>query len=105
MARLLVRAINTDETFVIVTTHSDHLLSALSNHIMLSGREENWLEKLGYDMLDILLPRKISTYLLKLEEGKSIIEKLIIDENGIPDDEFAKVVDELIEERARIQIG
>jgi predicted ATPase len=68
-------------------------------------RGEEWLKKLGYDMLDILLPRKISAYLLKLEEEKSIVEKLIIDENGIPDDEFAKVVDELIEERARIQIG
>jgi hypothetical protein len=38
MARLLVRTINANMTFVIVTTHSDYLLSALSNHIMLSGK-------------------------------------------------------------------
>ena len=103
VARLIVRAANTDETFVIVTTHSDYLLSALSNHVILSGRVDK-IEELGYDLLDALSPKKISAYLLKLGEGKSIVERLTIGENGIPDDEFAKVVDELIEERARIQV-
>jgi len=55
-------------------------------------------------MLDILSPRKISTYLLKLEGEKSIVERLVIDESGIPDEEFAKVVEEPIEERARIEV-
>jgi predicted ATPase len=57
IARLLVRAANTDETFVIITTHSDYLLSTLSSlvedHVMLSGKEKEKLEELGYDMLDI----------------------------------------------------
>ncbi|MCL7389604.1 MAG: AAA family ATPase [Thaumarchaeota archaeon] len=104
MARLMVRSVNTNERFVVVTTHSDYLISTLNNHIMLSGKERDKLEKLGYDMLDVLSPRKISTYLLKLEGEKSIVERLVIDESGIPDEEFAKVVEELIEERARIEV-
>jgi predicted ATPase len=40
MARLMVRSVNTNDRFVVVTTHSDYLISTLNNHIMLSGKEE-----------------------------------------------------------------
>jgi len=92
MARLLVRLVNAG-VHVLVTTHSDYLLSQLNIHLLLSAKTREEVRKAGFDEDDRLEPDKIGVYLFKFSDGGSIAEELQVTEEGIPDYEFSKVAE------------
>ena len=103
LARLIARAVNHGK-YVVITTHSDFILHALNNLIAMSGREDK-TAKLGLSSIDSIDPSMVSAYLVKAVGRSSKVEKLTVDEEGIPDSEFSEVARELLEERARIELG
>jgi predicted ATPase len=103
LARLIARAVNHGK-YVVITTHSDFILHALNNLIAMSGGEDK-AAKLGLSSIDSIDPSMVSAYLVKAVGRSSKVEKLTVDEEGIPDSEFSEVARELLEERARIELG
>jgi len=103
LARLIARAVNHGK-YVVMTTHSDFILHALNNLIAMSGGEDK-VAKLGLSSIDSIDPGMVSAYLVKAVGRNSTVEKLTVDEEGIPDSEFSEVARELLEERARIELG
>jgi hypothetical protein len=103
LARLIARAVNHGK-YVVMTTHSDFMLHALNNLIAMSGSEDK-AARLGLSPADSIDPSMVSAYLVKAVGRSSKVEKLTVDEEGIPDSEFSEVARELLEERARIELG
>ncbi len=101
LSRLIARAVNKYGKTVLITTHSDYVVYTINNLITLSQSLEK-AEKLGYQRTEVLDPGKVVAYLVKAEEGKAVLEHLEVSSTGIPEDEFAKIAEELAEERARI---
>ena len=101
LARIISRAVNMGKN-VIVTTHSDYLISALNNLIALSQLPKRRLKRLGYTKEEVLPPESVAAYLVRTEGDKAVVEKLQVTREGIPEDEFAKVAEELLGERGRI---
>ncbi len=97
-ARVLARAVNQGKS-VLVTTHSDVLLSAVNNLIMLHSRPEK-ARRLGYADKDLLDPKNVTAYATRVRNGYVELEKLSVDETGIPEDEYAQVIREIADERA-----
>jgi predicted ATPase len=101
LARLIARAVNMGRN-VVVTTHSDYLITALNNLIALSQLPKSKLKRLGYTKEEVLPPESVAAYLVRTEGDKAVVEKLQVTGEGIPEDEFAKVAEELLGERGRI---
>jgi predicted ATPase len=92
---------------VVVITHSDYILEQINTLIALSNLNEEqrkkFAEKAGYNQDDYLKPDEVSAYLFKIEEDGCTIEKLEIDEDGIVEDEFHRIREELYEEHLLIK--
>jgi len=101
LARIISRAVSMGKN-VVVTTHSDYLISALNNLIALSQLPSRRLKRLGYTKEEVLPPESVAAYLVRAEGDKAVVEKLQVTGEGIPEDEFAKVAEELLGERGRI---
>ena len=101
LARLIARAVNMGRN-VVVTTHSDYLITALNNLIALSQLPKSKLKRLGYTKEEVLPPESVAAYLVRTEGDRAVVEKLQVTKEGIPEDEFAKVAEELLGERGRI---
>ena len=101
LARIIARAVNKLGKTVILTTHSDTFLYSIENLIMASEVREE-AKKLGLNESEILDPDKVAVYLVKPDGTKAVVERLEVTSRGIPEEEFAKVTEELSEERARI---
>jgi hypothetical protein len=101
LAKIISRAVNMGKN-VIVTTHSDYLITALNNLIALSQLPKRRLKRLGYTKEEVLPPESVAAYLVRTEGDKAVVEKLQVTGEGIPEDEFAKVAEELLGERGRI---
>ena len=101
LARLIAKSINTLGKTVILTTHSDYILYAINNLITLSRFPEK-IRELGYDKSEILDPNMVSAYLVRAEGTKAVLEPLEVEPEGIPEEEFAKVAEELANERAKL---
>jgi len=86
---------------IVISTHSDHLLVALNNLIALS-KVKDGAEKLGFSEAKAIDPSMVAAYLVVAEGGKAVVRELRVEDTGIPEDEFAKVSEELLEERSRI---
>ena len=91
VAKMIAGAVKR-EKYVVITTHSDCLLYTLSNLIGLFRKDK----KAGLD------PNKVSAYLLKRGNNYTKVEKLTVDEYGISEEEFSKVIDEMLDERGEI---
>jgi predicted ATPase len=106
LAKLIARAINTDK-YVLITTHSDYILSQIENLIKLSAKSGGDIRRLGFDPLDAIDPEDVSVYLFRLERDRSkvFVEEIPVTHEGIPQDEFAKIAEEILEERSRIEIS
>ena len=87
VAKAVSRAVN-DGKYVLFTTHSDYLLYSLSNLITMSRKDKNGLR-----------PDKVAVYLLKRDGNYTKVERVKVDEDGISEDEFTKVAEELLDER------
>jgi len=101
LARIIAKIINELGKTIIITTHSTYMLYSIENLTMTSKIRERARE-VGLNESEILDPDKVAIYLLKREEEKAIIEHLEVTLSGIPEEELAKVIEELAEERARI---
>jgi hypothetical protein len=100
LARLIGVAVRY-KGMIIVSTHSDHLLVALNNLIALS-KVKGGAEKLSFRGVEAIDPAMVAAYLVVAEGSRAVVRELRVEDTGIPEDEFAKVSEELLEERSRI---
>jgi hypothetical protein len=100
LARLIGVAVGY-KGMIIVSTHSDHLLVALNNLIALS-KVEGGAKRLGFSGAKAIDPSMVAAYLVVAEGRRAVVRELRVEDTGIPEDEFAKVAEELLEERSRI---
>jgi predicted ATPase len=98
LARAIAEAVN-DGKFVALTTHSDYLISEFSNLIALSNFSKDVIKKLSYRDAEVLKPEAVAAYLVKAEGNRAVVERLEADYTGIPEDEFARVAEEILEIR------
>ena len=89
--------------YILITTHSDYLLNKLNLLIRLSKIDR---ASIGYKEDEYLKPDEVSAYLFKYspELKSSIAEKLTVEKEGIPEDEFTNVIDELTKTHIKIDI-
>ncbi len=109
-ARFIVYIVNLLKRFglsVIISTHSDYFLYQISNLIALynawkkAGNE--FLEKYGYHRLELLDPNDVAIYLIQRDDEKktSRIVPIEVTEEGIVEDEFYKITEEMQREHLR----
>ena len=88
---------------VMLTTHSDFFLARLSNLLRI-GVIKDSQETFWEDLRASLDPDSVAAYLFHPDgsSGTDISKLLITANRGIPDDEFARVAEDLYAETARI---
>ena len=101
LTRLMARALNKKRKTIILSTHSDYILSSINNLIAFSEKRD-LLSSLGYNEYEVIKPEMVSAYLIKQRNKESVVEKLEINHEGIPEDEFTKVSGEIVDERSEI---
>ncbi len=89
--------------YIVITTHSDYLLNKLNLLIRLSKIDR---ARIGYKEDEYLKPDEVSAYLFKYspELKSSIAEKLTVEKEGIREDEFTNVIDELTKTHIKIDV-
>jgi hypothetical protein len=100
LARLIGVAMGYKD-MIVISTHSDHLLVALNNLIALS-KVKGGAERLGFRGVEAINPAMVTAYLVVAEGRRAVVRELRVEDTGIPEDEFARVSEELLEERSRI---
>jgi ABC-type ATPase involved in cell division len=95
MARVIAETVNNGK-FVVLSTHSDYIVSEFNNLIALSNVSKDVIKKLGYRDAEILKPESVAAYLVKAEGNRAVVERLEVDYTGIPEDEFVKVAEEIL---------
>jgi len=98
LARAIAEAVNNGK-FVALTTHSDYLINEFSNLVALSNASKDVRKKLSYRDAEVLKPEAVAAYLVKAEGNRAVVERLEVDYTGIPEDEFARVAEEILEIR------
>jgi predicted ATPase len=102
LTKLIAWSINTRSKRVVVTTHSDYLISYLNNLIIASRLPNEKLSKLDLSMEEVLRPDDVAVYLVKTVNGNAVIELVQVTEHGILEEEFSKIAEELLSERDKI---
>ncbi|MQL56080.1 hypothetical protein [Acidianus ambivalens] len=97
---MIARAVNSKK-YIFITTHSDYLLSSISNLIALSSHLDK-AKDLGFKDNEILSKDKVVAYLIKSEGNHSKVDPIEITDEGIMESEFTKVAEELLDERGNI---
>ncbi|BAB66652.1 AAA family ATPase [Sulfurisphaera tokodaii] len=90
MAKMISDAVKNGK-YVFLTTHSDYLLYSISNLIAMSQKDKKGLDH-----------NKVAVYLLKRDGEYTRIDKVEVNEDGINEDEFTKVAEELLDEKGKI---
>jgi len=101
LAGLIARAVNNGKR-VLVTTHSDYLIGYINNLIVASRLPQDKLVELGYREDEVLEPEQVAAYLVKAIGDKAIVEPIEITEDGVSEEEFSKIAEEILGERSRI---
>jgi predicted ATPase len=101
LARLIARAVN-DGKRVLVTTHSDYMIGYINNLIVASRLPRDRLKELGYRKDEVLKPEQVAAYLVKAVGDKAVVEPIEVVEDGISEEEFSKIAEEILGERSRI---
>jgi len=99
MARFIVMLVNAGAK-VMITTHSDYILSEINNLIKLStideDRKAEYRKQYKIDRDISIKSSQVSAYLFKTQKDNSVdVNKLEIDEYGISNENFDEVLDEL----------
>lgn len=100
LAAGIVRLIR-ENVKVLITTHSGDFVDQLSNHIRLGQLSEEQRIKLGYSKEDYLLAEEVGAFLFRPDTkigGTRVEELKITAQDGIPEEEFAKVKEALYKE-------
>jgi predicted ATPase len=100
LARALVRLVNAGVR-VVVTTHSDYFVQQISNCIRLGGLPPRRQPKNG----EALAADQVAAYLFKVEGSRgSVFSSLpITAEDGIPEDEFVQIAEQMYRETIGLQ--
>jgi len=101
LSRLIVRAVNSYKR-VFMTTHSDDLIAYINNLVIASRLSDEKLVRLGYSREEVLDPSLVSVYLVKTIGDKAVVEPIEVSEDGISEDEFSRIAEELLGERGKI---
>ena len=105
MARGIVRLVNAGVK-VLITTHSDYLVSQINNLMRISFASDRWLKQHDFSRADCLKHDDVSAYGFgwdSSEEGSRVTELEIRKDVGIDEDEFALVANDLYEETVNFQ--
>jgi len=91
---------------VVITTHSDWLIEQLSNIVKATSLDRNTRAKKFPTLRDVTLqPQDVGLYVFgydKRSRGHKI-ERLEVDEEGIPEDEFLRIHEQLYEETIALE--
>ncbi len=88
VARVIVRLVNAGVR-VLFTTHSHLLLNRISNLMLATNATESIKQDLGLKESDLLKSQDLAVYQFNETEEGSVVKRLkIIDNYGIPEDEF-----------------
>ena len=100
VAKLFVALVNRGVN-ILLTTHSQFLLSSLNNHIKSAKLKKEEQKEVGLEPLDF---RKVSACLLKQIDGSlySSYEPLIPDQDGISESQFVEIHKQLYEQSTMI---
>ena len=105
MARGIVRLVNAGVK-VLITTHSDYLVSQLNNLMRISHASDRWLKREGFAREDCLKHDDVSAYAFRWDDeagGSRVIQLEIRKDVGIDEDEFALVANDLYNETTSFQ--
>ncbi|MDQ1328722.1 MAG: hypothetical protein QG641_2007, partial [Candidatus Poribacteria bacterium] len=106
LAKYLVRLVKKGVN-VLITTHSEYLLEQLDNFVMLSNIDpEEIVERYGYEKDDFLKHTDFAVYEFHYDQntGTSKIEKArLTKKDGVSQEEFVKVFEELYEETDKLR--
>ncbi len=105
MARGIVRLVNAGVK-VLITTHSDYMLSQINNLMRLNYASRQTVKKYGYESEDCLGQADVSAYAFRWKDelGGSIVHELSIrPDTGIDEDDFAAVASDLYDETVSFQ--
>ena len=103
LVKYFIKAINKGLK-ILITTHSDYIVSQLDNMINLNNLSEEKLQELNYTKEDILDFEHINIYNFKKNEDNTFsTEKLSINEDGFIEENFSKIANELYDETISIR--
>ena len=103
LVKYFTKAIN-NGLKILITTHSDYMISQIDNMINLSNVSEEKLNELNYTKGDILDFRDVNIYNFKRNPDETYnAEKVIIQNDGFIEDNFSKIADELYDETISIR--
>jgi len=106
LAKYLVRLVKKGVN-VLITTHSEYLLEQLDNFVMLTNIDpEERVERYGYEKDDFIKHTDFAVYEFHYDQntGTSKIEKArLTKKDGVSQDEFVKVFEELYEETGKLR--
>ena len=97
VAELLSMLVNSGVN-VLVTTHSEILLAKLSNLVSLGALPEEEAAAMG----PAIRPDKVAVYSFRRDAEGVVVEEVEVTEEGIPDDVFSRIVEELYEENMNL---
>lgn len=103
LVKYFTRAIN-QGLKIMITTHSDYIISQLDNMINLNNVSKETLKELNYSSEDILKSEDIKIYNFKknMNNTYSAVD-IAIQKDGFVEDNFSKITDELYEETINIR--
>ena len=105
LARGIVRLVNAGVK-VLITTHSDIIISQINNLLALNQASPELIEEGGFEPEDFLQEDQVGAYLFRHDQGLggSEVVRLDIDpDTGIDEDEFADVFEDIYNESIALQ--
>ena len=101
LASAIARLVNAGVK-VLVTTHSDYLLSQINNLLLASGVDADHTK--DYDANEMLAPEQVGAYFFNPGDGATHVEEMeITREDGISVDWFSRIYEALYDEAIRLQ--
>ena len=105
MARGIVRLVNAGVK-VLITTHSDIIISQVNNLLALRQASPELVEEGGFEAEDFLEPEQVGAYLFRHNQelgGCETVQLEIDPDTGIDEDEFAAVFEAIYDESIALQ--
>jgi len=101
LAKTIAKAVNRFGKTVVITTHSPYMLYALNN-LIIASKNPSKARRLGIEEEEMLKPEHVAAYLIEPSDGKAELKRLKVSDEGVPEDEFERVVNELEKIRSKL---
>ena len=91
---------------VLITTHSDIIISQINNLLALRQASPELVEQGGFEAEDFLQPDQVGAYLFRYNQeldGCETVELEIDPDTGIDEDQFASVFEAIYDESIALQ--